>query len=63
MFDPIDVIKDLVRNPSVSTDPAYAAGMDATRNVLTTLFEGMGLEVEVVPTPRHPVVLARRTGP
>lgn len=63
MFDPIDAIKDLVRNPSVSTDPAYAAGMDATREVLTALFEGIGLEVEVVPTARHPVVLARRTGP
>ncbi|MGC9449917.1 MAG: M20/M25/M40 family metallo-hydrolase [Oceanipulchritudo sp.] len=63
MFDPIDVIKELVRNASVSTDPAYAQGMQGTREVLERLFAGMGLEVEVVETPRHPVVLARRTGP
>jgi acetylornithine deacetylase/succinyl-diaminopimelate desuccinylase-like protein len=63
MFDPIDVIKELVSRPSVSTDPAFAEGMEATRRVLVDLFKGMGLEVEVVKTPRHPVVLARRNGP
>lgn len=63
MFDPVEVIKELVSNPSVSTDPAYAEGMEGTRKVLISLFENMGLEVEVVKTPRHPVVLARRSGP
>ncbi|NDV62479.1 M20 family dipeptidase [Puniceicoccales bacterium CK1056] len=63
MFDPIEVIKELVSNPSVSTDSAYADGMQGTRDVLTKLFSKMSLEVEVVDTPRHPVVLARRNGP
>jgi len=63
MFDPIEVIKDLVRQPSVSTDPEFAEGMKGTREVLVRLFENMGLEVEIVTTPRHPVVLARRDGP
>ena len=63
MFDPVEVIKELVSQPSVSTDPAYAEGMRGTREVLVRLFEGMGLDVEVIETPRHPVILARRTGP
>ncbi len=63
MFDPIEVIKELVSQPSVSTDPAYADGMRGTRDILTRLFEEMGLDVEVVSTSRHPVILATRTGP
>ena len=63
MFDPVDVIKELVSQPSVSTDPAYAEGMQGTRDVLTRVFTEIGLSVEVVPTSRHPVVLARREGP
>lgn len=63
MFDPIDVIKSLVRCPSVSTDPAYADGMAAAREILLGVFHSMGLEVETIPTPRHPVILAQRHGP
>jgi len=63
MFDPIEIIKKLVSQPSVSTDPNYAAGMQGARDILTGLFEEMGLDVEVVKTNRHPVVLARRSGP
>ncbi len=63
MFDPIQAISDFVRAPSVSTDPAFAAGMAGARDVLCKLFRDMGLTVEVCPTPLHPVVLARREGP
>jgi acetylornithine deacetylase/succinyl-diaminopimelate desuccinylase-like protein len=63
MFDPVDVIKSLVRCPSVSTDPAYADGMEATREVLIELFQSMGLAVETLSTPKHPVILAERHGP
>ena len=63
MFDPVEIIKELVRHPSVSTDPAYEAGMAGTRKVLERLFSEMGLAVETVPTDRHPVILARREGP
>lgn len=63
MFDPVEAIKDLVRCPSVSTDSAFADGMTAAREVLLKLFSEMHLETEIVKTPRHPVVIARRTGP
>jgi acetylornithine deacetylase/succinyl-diaminopimelate desuccinylase-like protein len=63
MFDPIEVIKELIRHPSVSSDPAFSEGMQGTRDVLVELFEGMGLEVEVVETSLHPVILAKRKGP
>lgn len=63
MFDPVDVIRSLIRCPSVSTDPAYADGMAATRDVLEDLFQGMGLEVDILETPKHPVILAERKGP
>jgi len=63
MFEPLEVIKSLIRCPSVSTDPAFLDGMGQARDVLTCLFTDMGLEVECVETPRHPVVIARRTGP
>lgn len=63
MFDFQKAIADLVRHPSVSTDPAFAEGMLAARDELAALFTGLGLVVEIVPTERHPVLLARRTGP
>lgn len=63
MFDPVEVIKSLVSQPSVSTDPSYEAGMEGTRAILIKLFEDMKLEVEVISTERHPVVLAKRRGP
>jgi acetylornithine deacetylase/succinyl-diaminopimelate desuccinylase-like protein len=63
MFDPVEIIKELVRHPSVSSDPDFAEGMQGTRDVLTKLFEDMALEVEVVKTSLHPVILAKRKGP
>lgn len=61
-FDPVEATRDLVRHPSVSTDPAFAGGMAACRRELVTLFEGFGLDTEVVETAGHPLILARRTG-
>lgn len=63
MFDPVDVIADLVRAPSVSTDPAFAHGMVAARTRLMDLFRDMGLEVEEVASPLHPAIFATRKGP
>lgn len=62
MFDPIEAIKDFVRHPSVSTDPQFAAGMEGARNYVVGLLREMGLDVEIIPTPLHPVVLAKRLG-
>ncbi|MDR3228766.1 MAG: M20/M25/M40 family metallo-hydrolase [Puniceicoccales bacterium] len=62
-MDPVRVISDYVRFPSVSTDPAFAAGMAGARDFAAQLLAGAGLAVEVEQTPLHPIVLGRRTGP
>ena len=63
MLDHVNTIRNLVRCPSVSTDPSYRDGMEAAREELTELFSSLGLETEVVETEKHPVMLARRDGP
>lgn len=62
MIDPIEALKEYIRFPSVSTDPAYAEGMTGAREYATSLLEQLGFEVEVVETARHPVLLAERFG-
>ena len=62
MFDPVEAVKAFVRCPSVSTDLSFAEGMASARNHLCGLFHQMGLSVEVVATPRHPIVIAERAG-
>lgn len=63
MLDPLQTLKTFVSFPSVSADPAFAAGMQGARDFLAQLLRGMGLTVEVVPTDLHPIILARREGP
>lgn len=63
MFDPLRVVEDLIRCPSVSTDPDCAAGMAAARERLCALFAEMGLQVEVWPAPLHDAVFAHLPGP
>ena len=63
MFEPIEAIKEFVRCKSVSTDPTYGEGMERSRQYVVGLLEGLGLSVETVNTPLHPIVLASRTGP
>lgn len=62
MFDPIEKLKQYISSPSVSTDSTYKEGMAKTRDFVTGLFDEMGLSVEVVNTPLHPIVVAKRTG-
>ena len=62
MFDPVEKLKEHLRFPSVSTDSKFKEGMDGARRFLEGLFTNMGLGVEVVNTPMHPIVLARREG-
>ena len=62
----MDFVKELleyVRHASVSTDPAFASGMNGAREKACDLLRRAGLEVEVVPTPLHPIILGRRKGP
>lgn len=62
MHDPIEKLKAFIRCRSVSTDPAYASGMEDARAFLRDLLGGMGLAVETVSTGGEPVILARREG-
>ena len=62
MFDPIQKLKEYIALPSVSTDSSYLQGMRQTRDFVADLLGSMGLEVEVVETPGHPIVVAKRVG-
>jgi len=63
MFDPISALKDFIRHPSVSADPAFREGMHGARDFIAGLLGRIGFAVEILPTPLHPVILAERTGP
>jgi acetylornithine deacetylase/succinyl-diaminopimelate desuccinylase-like protein len=62
MFDPIEKLKEFIRFPSVSTDPAFKVGMQGSQKFVTDLLGSMGFRTEVVPTDIHPIVLAFRDG-
>ena len=62
-MDFVRELSEYVRHASVSTDPAFRAGMQGAREHCCGLLKAAGLEVEVVPTPLHPVVIGRRRGP
>ena len=60
MFDPIEKLKEFIRQPSVSTDPKFQAGMKGAQEFVSRLLGSMGFTVEVMPTDRHPIILAHR---
>ena len=62
MFDPVEKLKEFIRHPSISTDPAYGEGMRGAQEFVSGLLRGMGFSVEVVPTALHPIILAERGG-
>ena len=62
MFDPLEKLKEYIRCQSVSTDSSFGEGMARCRDFVSGLLEGIGLDVEVVDTPLHPIVLAKRGG-
>ncbi len=62
MFDPVEKLKEFVRHPSVSTDPAFAEGMKGAKEFIAGLLGEIGFDVEVVPTALHPIILASRGG-
>lgn len=63
MFDVVKAISEFVSHPSVSADPQAIEGMHGAVNFLSGLLrDHCGCEVEVVKTPRHPVVIGRRKG-
>src|SRR5690625_3621540 len=62
MDDPIAALKEYIRFPSVSVDPACQEGMNGARDYVCQLLENAGLEVEVVETELHPIILGKRKG-
>jgi acetylornithine deacetylase/succinyl-diaminopimelate desuccinylase-like protein len=62
MFDPVEKLKEFIRHPSISTDSRSQEGMRGAREFLADLLSSLGFAVEVVPTKRHPIVLARLGG-
>lgn len=49
----------LLRFPSISTDPAHAGDVRACADWLAAKLNAIGLEAEIHPTARHPIVIAR----
>lgn len=62
MFDPVEKLKEFIRHPSVSTDPAFKAGMKGALDFASGLLSSIGFSVEVVKTDLHPIILATRGG-
>ncbi len=60
MFDPVEKLKEYVRQGSVSADPQFKSGMEGAQKFLTGLLTEIGFKVELVPTALHPVLLAKR---
>ncbi len=52
---------DLLRIPSISTDPAYDADVGRAANWLAEELSGLGFEASVRPTTGHPMVVAHGT--
>lgn len=62
MFDPVAALQEYIRFSSVSTDPAYAEGMQGARKYICGLLNELGFSIEMVETERHPVIYAERFG-
>jgi len=62
MFDPVEKLKEFVRQPSVSADSKARDGMRGAQEFVSSLLRSMGFAVEVVKTDLHPIILARRGG-
>lgn len=56
----IDRLSDILRIPSISTDPAHDADVRAAADWFAGEFGRLGFTAEVVETPGHPVVFAER---
>ena len=58
--DPVEALKDYVRCPRVSADSVYKDGLDAAREFAAGQLRDLGFSVEIIQTPKHPIILAER---
>ena len=63
LSDSLERLKDLLRIPSISTDPAYKADCDRAADWLVADLQSMGVSAEKRPTPGHPMVVGHIDGP
>ncbi|MEM9349740.1 MAG: M20/M25/M40 family metallo-hydrolase, partial [Pseudomonadota bacterium] len=54
---------ELLRMPSISTDPAYKADCDKAADWLVADLKALGFDASKRPTPGHPMVVAHADGP
>jgi acetylornithine deacetylase/succinyl-diaminopimelate desuccinylase-like protein len=59
----LDRLMELLRIPSISTDPAFKPDCDRAADWLVADLAGIGFEARKCPTPGHPMVVAHRMGP
>ncbi|RUS59466.1 M20/M25/M40 family metallo-hydrolase [Pseudorhodobacter sp. E13] len=57
-----DRLLDLLRIPSISTDPAYKADCDRAADWLVEDLKGLGFDASKRPTPGHPMVVGHVDG-
>ncbi len=55
--DATDRLLDLLRIPSISTDPAYKADCDRAADWIVADLQGLGIDTTKRPTPGHPMVV------
>ena len=60
--DATDRLLDLLRIPSISTDPEFKPDCDRAADWLVKELRGLGFEAEKRPTPGHPMVVAHAEG-
>ncbi|RYE03610.1 MAG: M20/M25/M40 family metallo-hydrolase [Sphingomonadales bacterium] len=60
--DSLDRLFALMRVPSISTDPAYAAQCQHAAKLLSDELAALGFEARVAQTPGHPMVVAHHDG-
>lgn len=54
----LDELKELLRIPSVSADPAFRPAMQQAAEFVARQFSELGMTTEIVPTAGHPIVYA-----
>ena len=57
---PVDALRQYVEHPSVSADQKFASGVKGARDFACERLKELEFEVELIPTPINPIILATR---